>query len=137
MANYGTASGLYDIFGQANIYEWANMQELATTAATYETEIQRRITASLTYATEDINDLLRHGPYVIPFTVTPPSIERCCYYKAGCWLFEWRRDKDEDDRYSRMEAKADLIIEQIKRGIRQLDSAVYTIGGTRGPGVVV
>ena len=137
MANYGTPSGLYDVFGKANIYEWANMQELEKNDDNYETEIQRRITAGLTYSTEDINDLLRYGPFVIPFMIVPPSIERCCYYKTGCWLFEWRRDKDEDDRYTKMEAKADLIIEQIKRGVRLLDPAVYTVAGTRGPGVVL
>lgn len=136
MTNFAEAQDLYDIFGESNVKEWANMQELDLDDADYTTEIARRITAALEYGTEDIKELLREGPYDITFSTVPSGIKRCCCYKAGCWLFEWRRDKDENDRYSKMEAKADRIIEEVKRGARQFDTGTQTVNGTRVPGVV-
>jgi phage gp36-like protein len=133
---FAEAQDLYDMFGEANVKEWANMEELSTTAPTYTTEINRRVTASLTYATEEIKELLRDGPYEEDFTTVPTSIKRCCCMKAGAWLFEWRRDDDENDRYSRMEERANRLLEEIKRGARQFDSTIQTVKGTRAPGVV-
>jgi hypothetical protein len=132
---FAEASDLYDMFGESNVKEWANMQELPITDAEYTTEIARRIEAALVYGTDEVKEFLRNGPYEEEFVTVPTSINRATCYKAGAWLFEWRRDSEENDRYSRMEAKADTILEQIKRGARQFDS-VQTIEGTRAPGVV-
>ena len=136
MANYAVASDLYNIFGEANVKEWANMEELATSASTYDTTVAARILAALTYATNDIDDYLRDGPYAIPFTIVPEIIKLCCCYKGGCWLFEWRRDDEKNDRYKKFEERANKILEEIKRGARTFDSTVQTVKGTRVPGVV-
>ena len=138
-ATYGTSyaenQDIYDIFGESNVLEWANMQELATTHEDYEDEIDRRMTASLAYAKEDMDDLLRGGGYDVPFVgaAITSTIKRCCALKAGAWLFEWRRDDDEDDRYNNMEKKADRLIEQIRRDVRRFDTSLQTVKGTRAP----
>lgn len=137
MSTFAEDQDLYDMFGEANVKEWANMQELASTDEGYTDEIARRIVAALTYATEEIKDLLRDGPYDENFATTvPASIKRCCCYLAGCWLFEWRRDTEENNRYSKMEDRAMKIIEEIKRGVRRFDSTTQTVTGTCVPGVV-
>lgn len=133
---FAEAQDLYDMFGEDNVKEWANSNSLASTDPSYTTEIARRITAALEYGTEEVKEFLRFGPYEEEFTTVPTTIKRCTCYKAGAWLFEWRRDTEENDRYSMMEKRADTILEQIKRGARQLDSSVQTVKGTRVPGVV-
>ena len=107
----------------------------ATTHEDYEDEIDRRMTASLAYAKEDMDDLLRGGGYDVPFVgaAITSTIKRCCALKAGAWLFEWRRDDDEDDRYNNMEKKADRLIEQIRRDVRRFDTSLQTVKGTRAP----
>lgn len=128
MANYADADNLYDCFGKARVKEWANMQELTEDNSTYSTEISRRITAALTYATGEINDFLRNGPYDIPFSTVPTSIERACVYLAGAWLFEWRRGygAEYDEMHERMEQRGYKILEEVKRGARQFDEDVQT-----------
>jgi phage gp36-like protein len=139
MSTYATASDIYDIFGEANVKAWANMEELSTAHVDYEDTVTARITKALEYATNDIDELLRGGPYSIPFTgdAITKTIVRCCALKAGAWLYEWRRDDEEaDSRYSRMEARADKLIEQIRKDVRRLKESDQVITGTRMPGVV-
>lgn len=136
MSNYAAASDLYDCFGKANVKEWANMEELSEDSSEYSTAVNNRITAALTYATAEIDDYLRNGPYEIPFTTVPESIKRVCVYLAGAWLFEWRRDTEENDRYEKMDQRGRTILEEIKRGVRQFDETVQTVKGERNPYVV-
>lgn len=139
MDTFATADDLYDIFGKANVWEWANMLELdpVTEAAEYTSDCERRIQLSLVYATTDIIELLRGGPYEMPFTAATitPTIVRCCAMKAGCWLFEWRRSENED-RYSKMEERADKLIEQIRKDVRRFESSNSVIKGTRAPEII-
>ena len=128
---------VYDIFGKTNVLEWANMLELATSHADYDAEISRRMKVARQYATNDMDELLRGGSYLVPFTgdAITRSVARCCALKAGSWLFEWRRD-EEEDRYAKMEAKADMLLEQIRKDVRRLDESNQTVKGTRAPSAI-
>ena len=142
---YAEAQDLYDVFGQKNVYKWANIESLAEAHADYETDIQARITKAITFATADINDKLRGGPYAIPFTTTTltASINQACTLKAGVWLYEWRgaddynyEDRKLTHRYSFMMDRADKVIEELRRDARRLGSQTATKTRTRAPGVI-
>jgi len=137
---YAAAADIYDVFGQANVYKWANIDSLATDDPLYLSTILARITTALTYATADINDKLRGGPYTIPFTdaTLVANITRACVLKTGVWLYEWRGADDFDyengkvvHRYSFLEPKADTILENVRRDAIRLDAT----SNIRAPGV--
>lgn len=143
---YCTAADLYDVFGKANIYKWANMESLPESDPNYETTIQARITKAITYSTSDINDKLRGGPYAIPFTDTnlTASINYACTIKSGVWLYEWRGADDFDyeggrltHRYTFMMDRADTMMEQVRRDARRLGLAGNQTIRTRAPGAGV
>jgi len=141
---YATAADIYTVFGQANVYKWANIDSLASDHADYETDIQARITKALTVATVDINDKLRGGPYEVPFTDTSltATINYACVLKAGVWLYEWRGADDFDyekgrlvHRYSFLMDRADKLLEQVRRDARRLSSQTTTNTRKRNPGI--
>ena len=141
---YAVAADLYEVFGQLNIYKWANIESLDDNDEDYETNIQGRITKAITLATADINDKLRGGPYEIPFTNTSltATVNYICILKAGIWLYEWRGADDynfEDGRvthrYSFLSDRADKMLEQLRRDARRLGSQTSSDTRIRVPGI--
>jgi hypothetical protein len=141
---YAVNTDLYNIFGILNVYKWANVNGLETTDPEYETEIQDRITLAITYATNDVNDKLRGGPYDIPFTdaTLVSSVSYATALKAGVLLYEWRGADDYNykdgrltHRYTFLADRADKSLEQIRRATRVLDSDIAEVAGLRTPGI--
>jgi hypothetical protein len=134
---YAENSDIYNIFGYENVIQWANNRELDTEHVDYDDHISSRLSTALAYGYEEINDFLRGGPYQIPFTGTAITltIKRCNALLAGSWLFEWRRDSEDTDRYDKMENRARRILEELRKDVRRFDPAYQTTKGSRLPKV--
>lgn len=119
---YAVRLDIENIFGVFNVSKWADID-----GQTHPVAIIARITEALTLITEEIDDILRGGPYTIPFTVVPSMIKRICATLAGIWLYEARGVTDTDangqplHKYVSMKQDAYSKLQAIRCGAIVLD----------------
>lgn len=93
MSTYCTQAQIEVVYGVNNIAKWADIDNdaNATTKA-------NRITAAISYASEEIDDVLRTMGVRIPIVTasgsTPTTIVHIAAVLAGLWLYEGRGAED-------------------------------------------
>ena len=113
-------------FGVVNVAKWASLS-----ATDGSTEITARVNAAIARATDEVNDRLRGGYYVVPFTSPYPSdIVELAATVAGLWLHDARGVEDMDangkalDRLSVHRKLVEDHIAMLRTGERRLDTTV-------------
>jgi len=134
---YAARTDIEQIYGADNVSKWADLDndENPTTITT-------RINRSLTFATNEINDTLRGGRYVLPITDLSAAVTLVdlCATMAGVWLYESRGVEDFDPETGRsvhklvfMRDRAKKKLEAIRANRIQLDVELTTQKGTAVP----
>lgn len=130
---YCTTTELNQLAGTANVQTWADYNKDGNTTA--------NITAAIERADNEINDLLRDGPYAIPFSSVPTTIKWMSARIALYYLYSRRGFHDvtkKDSTGNQLKADYDMSIEelrQISNGRRRID-ATRTEDGPRAPFLV-
>ena len=78
---YCQRSDVEDIFGVANVARWADLDNDQDA-----TKIANRISRAIVWATAEMEDRLRNGPYQVPLTGTSATVVDLCAKLAGVWL---------------------------------------------------
>jgi len=120
-SRYSSSQCLYDKFGQDNILRWATFSDAET-----EEVILDRIQNALCYADNYVDDAIRGGPYVLPFSSPIPStiVDIACTV-AGVHLYEARGIEDFEEaggRLANLQREKMLQLTAIKSGRAQLPS---------------
>lgn len=128
---YCTTDDLEQKWGATNLDKWADLdndQDAVKMAA--------RKAKAIEVASESVNDQLRGGPYVIPFSDAPATpiliVEVACQL-AGVWLYENRgvQDYNTEDgspvhrlSWHKKDARKKLL--QLKAGTVKINATSYT-----------
>lgn len=122
---YTDASGLYGKFGQDNILTWATFSDSES-----ETTITARIQAALDLADDYVDDRLRGGPNIVPFTAgsIPETIKEITTILAGVLLYNARGTGDFEEegitRLSSLKTLAEAQLGMIRSGRMKLSTFV-------------
>lgn len=125
MAVYATRADVELRFGKENVKIWASLDGIPV-----ESDISAKITESIAYAQDEVDGILRKGPYDIPFTTVPTPIKRLTADLAGVWLHQARGlvnvDGDDDPKslaqaLTRLHGKAIARLQDIAVGRFTLD----------------
>ena len=130
---YCTRSDINDIFGTTNVTTWADLDNDSDGDV-----ITARVARSIAWATTEINDRLRGGPYEIPLPSTvAATITDLCATLAGVWLYRSRGvdDESEIDKYKWHWDRAEKTLTELRSGtqIRKLDVPSSTDTGGQAP----
>lgn len=124
---YAKRQDVEDIFGALNVKKWADLDNEA-----HDEDIAARIGIALSKADDEVNDRLRGGPYVIPFTTAPSTIVHLAALYTGVWLYSNRGvvDYDADDKaqdqLQHQRKEFDTKIRDILAGRRRLSVGAAT-----------
>ncbi len=121
--DYCAKSNIVDLFGVKNTEKWSDIDadESAVTIAA-------RIARAIDVASDDIDDQLRHSPYLIPIATpagaTPTAIVDIAAKLAGAWLYEARGTEDSKGihRLSSVKGEAHLALANIRTGKTRIDA---------------
>ena len=127
VSGYCTRSDISDIFGTNNVTTWADLDSDADAD-----NIAAHIARAIVWATTEINDRLRGGPYEIPLSASATIVDLCATL-AGLWLYRSRGTDDETevDKYRWHWERCEKTLSEIRGGKRRLDatSSTDTPGG--------
>lgn len=140
MAGYGGYYGgsaycdrtdIETIYGVSNVQKWADLDNDGDAA-----KITARIIAMIGYASEEIDDRLRDGPYEVPFSSALTTITYLSGLLAGALLYEARGVQDFESEtgtpYHRLQwhrNRVDQVLNQILNGQRKLNATKRTQSG--------
>lgn len=126
---YCQRSDVEAVFGPSNVLKWADIENDGDVDA-----IAARVASAIAWATEEINDKLRGGPYTIPLTglsvapALPTTVVDLTANLAGVWLYESRGVQDFSEEtgtpYHRLQwnrKRAYDAMKEIRAGQRQID----------------
>jgi phage gp36-like protein len=120
---YCTRAHLEKFFASADIRKWADRNNTLSAV-----EIEAAVTDAIEEATAYIDDRLRGGRYVIPFTAPAPRlIQDLCRKWAGCLLYAPRGSSDTDengmpiDRLQGIRGEVETRLRQLRAGQITLD----------------
>ena len=141
---YSARTNIEDVFGIENVKKWADLDGDADAA-----KIAARIASGIAVVDEEINDVLRGGPYAVPLTapgggvLNSPSVINMSAVLAGVWLYESRGVDDydaESGKYSHrlkfQKDEATRKLREIRTGLRRVDCARSESSPTDAPEVV-
>lgn len=123
MGRYITESDLYAAKGQANVLEWATLDDGSSSPTPAE-----RITAAIDYAEGMLDDQFAGGPYVVPLSLGTRSLQvvkTMLATLAAEWLFACRSERKGETASDRLLAQVDRVREtcaEYLSGQRQLDA---------------
>lgn len=89
VSGYCTRQDIEDVFGPDNVAKWADIQNNANGD-----HIAGRIGQAILWATAEIDDRLREGPYELPIVTVPRTIVDLTAQFAAVWLYESRGVED-------------------------------------------
>jgi hypothetical protein len=128
--SYSSNSDVYQRFGQLNVREWANYDNLDDDPAA--AAVTTNVTASATPAYAHINAALRCTPYRVPSVnesgTADPILTDIEATLRGVWLYEGHgvsdRDPEGKPQHLLSAAKEDALnkLEQIRTGQLKLDA---------------
>ncbi len=134
MGSYIGQTDIEDVFGQDNVAKWSQLDNDVNTADT------SRITKSITYAEETVNDRFRNSRYAVPFTGTiSEKIKEWCAKLAGIWLYENRGIRDTNTEGNKFTGMKDDVNEEINKylsGARQLNATAHDGSAPTAPFIV-
>ncbi len=136
---YCQRSDVEDVFGVVNVARWADLDNDQDA-----TKIANRINRAIVWATAEMEDRLRNGPYQVPLTGTSATVVDLCAKLAGVWLYESRGTQDFNTEtgqpYHRLQYARQYVetaLAEIRAGKRRLDASVPVAGcGAVSPLVV-
>ena len=124
---YSDQDRIEDIFGTTTVDKWLNIDNDGNAATK-----TARSAKAIAVAYEDVNSILRSGPYAIPVADedgnTPETVAEAEATLAGVWLYEAYGTHDYDKegrgfhRYEFRKAWAYKTLEEIVAGIRKLNA---------------
>lgn len=129
---YSAISDVYTVFGELNVKDWADLDRDSNA-----TSIANRITSAIEEADAIIDDTLRGGHYVVPFTTTPATVKWLSAKLAGVALHDSRGHIESDagrmlDPLAFHRKHAKEMLAKIKAGIIRLDATTRS----KAPAVV-
>ena len=90
---YIARTDIETVFGKGNIAKWADLDNEGNT-----TDISDRIDAAITWASNEVDSMLRNGPYDLPLACSDGAVPRevvdIVSNLAGVWLYENRGIQD-------------------------------------------
>ena len=109
-----SASDLESQFGALNIQNWSDLDGTGSTDTA-------RVTAAITYASQEAEDKLRGGPYTLPLSGSASAlngIKEIVIWLAGARLYFARglRDTEQTDKFETQERRAHRRLDLIKNG---------------------
>ena len=132
---YCSRSDIEDVFGVANVATWADLDNNDDSQLSY-----ARITKSIALATAEVDERLRGGASIIPFTFVPDTIVNAAANLAGVWLYESRGIDDMDPdtglpvhKLAANKASAIRTLNDIRANRRLLTAPTTTLSGVNSP----
>lgn len=136
--SYCTAQDVYSLFGRSNVDKWADLENTRVRS-----EMDARIAVAIAWASEEVDDKLRGGPYLLPVGTgsgVPPSgsfpvpktIMDVAARLAGVWLYEARGIEDVDaegralHKMSWHKNRAYQVLAEVRNGTRRLAITALT-----------
>ena len=121
MSAYCTRADIEAMFGVDNVSKWADLDNDADVD-----KILARITVMIGYASDEIDDRLRDGRYVIPFGTAPTTIKRCAVGIAGTMLYDARGiiEEAEENSIDKHRTLAEKTLNEIVAGKIRLSAAL-------------
>ena len=119
------------IFGPPNVSTWADLHHESDSDV-----ITARVARAIAWATTEINDRLRGGPYEIPLPLTAANtIVDLCATLAGVWLYRSRGTDDESeiDKYKWHWDRVETTLSEIRAGKRRLNATPSVDTGGQAP----
>jgi hypothetical protein len=113
---YAARSDVENLFGATNVQKWSDVDNQGNVST-----VANRVNWSLSLASTKLDDLLRGGPYAVPFTAPfPLSLTDSCARLAGVLLYDSRgiRDMDVDNNPIHQMQPHRTMVEQWVRAIR-------------------
>jgi len=142
MGQYISQTDVLDVFGNANVTRWSNLDNDDTAINA------TRVTAAINYAEQVIDDRFRSTEYAVPLTHAASGelyvVKDWAAKLAGIWLYQCRgfddRDLDEDPEAARLTAMKQAVHDEIGEyfaGQRELAATKTTASGASAPIVVL
>lgn len=127
-SRYCDRADIEDRWGIDNPKKWADLDDDQDA-----TKIAARIERAIEAASDEIDDELRGGPYLVPIRndgqQIPRTIRRLAAQMAGIWLYENRGTEDYDaendtiaHRLTYAKKESEQIIRRIKFGAKKIDA---------------
>lgn len=137
--SYINRADIEALFGIRNVRVWADLDNDGVEAT-----ITLRVNAAINYAQAYVDDNLRGGQHVIPFTEPPPTmIVDTAAKLAGVWLYGSRRSVDVSDdsgrplnEYAGHRKEADTVLRRLRAGTLRLSVMAYQTAPEIQPYVV-
>ena len=128
---YSTQTDIENVFGQQNVKVWSDLDGDGTLDST-------RVAASIAYADEFINSLLRGGVYAVPIGSSNVLITNWSAVLAGAWLYRSRGllDSAETDKIESQRLDVESTLAQVNAGVIELDIARSSTSSTTAMDVV-
>ncbi len=119
--SYSVKSNIEAVFGVANVAKWADLDNDED-----EAKIAARVAAAIAVADEEMNDVLRTGPYAVPLTavgggaLTSPSVVNMAAVLAGVQLYESRGVDDYDPEAGKYAHRLKFLKDEVTRKLREI-----------------
>jgi hypothetical protein len=127
---YCDRADIEDQFGIENVGKWADLENHGDDGL-----IEARIDAAIQWATNEVDDRLRGGPYEVPIASPTHTMVAVTATLAGVWLYEARGVQDFDEASGKPTHKlawakdrAEKILTDVRAGKRRLDIQVSGMG---------
>jgi len=130
---YSTQTDIENVFGEKNVETWSDLDGDGTLDST-------RVAASIAYADEFINSMLRGGVYAIPIGSSNVLVTNWSAVLAGAWLYRSRGLRDdnlEGDKIESQRQDVESKLAQVNAGVIQLDVARTSPDSTTAMSVVI
>lgn len=123
---YAVRSDVEAFYGPRNVERWADLDEDQDPA-----KIAARIEAALAWATSEIDDHLRGGPYPVPFVLpAPATIVDLCAKLAGAWLYASRGAQDMNPQTGEQLDRLSAVRNDVYAKLRKLHAGVIRLDVT-------
>ncbi len=131
---YCTPADVFAEYGRANVTQWADLDNRKDGNA-----IAARVAQAIDEATNEVDDRLRNGGYVLPFDPVPTTIRKLAARYAGVWLYESRGIEDYDEtsgkpqhRLAWQRQNFEKVLTEVRAGKRALDAAAISRAARHG-----
>lgn len=133
MGSYISQTDVEDIFGQDNVAKWSQLDNDVITADT------SRITKSITYAEETVNDRFSNSRWDITTGTVSEKVKEWSAKLAGIWLYENRGIRDTNTEGNKFTSMKDDVNEEINKylsGESRLNATAHDGSAPTAPFIV-
>jgi len=131
MSTYCVRADIEALFGEDNVRAWADLNGNQDV-----TEIEDRITEAIADASDDVDEVMRGGPYSIPLVdittlTTPRGIKKITATLAGVWLYNKRGIEDFDQEEGTAKHKLAYNEDEARSQLAEYRASVRRLNATR------